>query len=144
MSNQSHSLPWAQALLVGKVLSSPRPHLHLFPPHPLKPLAEWTESTEPLAQRPSGCCNHRPYSQALGHPLGTLPLLCALASPEPRLLWDLSQASSPAPPSRKQRHGSDSEYTEKLQQYSEFVSLSSLGPRRAWRRLLLLPISAIS
>lgn len=27
-------------------------------------------------------------------------------------------------PSRKQRHGSDSEYTEKLQQYSEFVSSS--------------------
>lgn len=78
--------------------------------------------------------------------LCTVPLLCVQESLEQR---DLSQASLSPLSSRKQRHGSDSEYTEKLQQYSEFdllipAFLSSLGPHSTLRCYLLLPINAIS
>lgn len=137
---------WAQALLVGKALSSPHPCLCILSPLcPLNLLAEWTKSTGPFAQRSSGCYNHQPRDQLLAILVHSAPPF-AQGSLEQR---DLSQASLSSVSSRKQRRGSDSEYTEKLQQYSEFyllipASRSSLGPHSTLRCPLLLPINAIS
>lgn len=67
---------WAQALLAER----PSPvHAHvciLSPLCPLNLLEEWTKSTEPFAQRPSGCCNRQPCNRLLAIHVHSAPPLC--------------------------------------------------------------------
>lgn len=120
---------WAQALLAGKALSSSRPCPHtvpcLFPgrspggPSPPSPLPG-----DPVAAVTTDCgTRHR----------AVLCAPCPSCEPEGSLnkgsSWTCLRPRLHPAPSRKQRHSSDSEYTEKLQQYSEFVSSPCFLPQ---------------
>lgn len=116
---------WAQALPAAKALSSPHPW-----PHPIACLSPGRSPWGPSPLSPLRRDAVTAVTTICGTRHQAMPgAPCPSCEPESPLNRGscLRPHLHPAP-SRKQRHGSDSEYAEKLQQYSESVSSSCPPP----------------